>query len=279
MPKSPKTIYQSGRTLEQLKNHYEVEKSLAKKLLNAPKEARKKIVLTMYDELFEKVPDHPRLTRREDPESTEAYIKDKYRLIGKHLNSSVVFLDFAPGDCKFAYDVCKRVNYVYGIDISDQRAAQDRPPANFKHIIYDGYSVDIGENTIDVAFSDQLLEHLHPDDMKDHLKLALRVLRPWGIYLFRTPHNYSGPHDISGYFSDIPEGFHLKEWTFTEFFQLMKTLPFSSFSGCLMMKGRRIVLPYYVLMVYEYLLALLPKKFRKALCTRILCEVIIIAKK
>lgn len=53
-----------GRTEEQLRNHYLVEKSIAERLKRANREERKRIYREMYDELFRKVPDHPRLTRR-----------------------------------------------------------------------------------------------------------------------------------------------------------------------------------------------------------------------
>jgi hypothetical protein len=52
------------RSYEQVLNHYLVEKAIADKLKEANREERKLIYETMYDELFEKVPDHPRLKRR-----------------------------------------------------------------------------------------------------------------------------------------------------------------------------------------------------------------------
>ncbi len=53
----------SNRSYSQVLNHYHVEKSLASQLKNANRESRKHIYRSMHDELFSKVPDHPRLVK------------------------------------------------------------------------------------------------------------------------------------------------------------------------------------------------------------------------
>jgi 2-polyprenyl-3-methyl-5-hydroxy-6-metoxy-1,4-benzoquinol methylase len=206
-----------GRTYQQVKNHYLVEKSIADRLKAASREERKLIYSGMYDELFQKVPDHPRLTVRSSEQLTRSENKNKLKLIKKLLNPDTVFLEFAPGDCRFAFETAKYVRKVYGVDISDQIGEVDKLPENFNLIIYDGYQLDgIEANSIDLIFSDQFIEHLHPDDTFLHFELAFSLLKPGGKYIFRTPHAFSGPYDVSMYFSDIPQGFHLKEWTYSE---------------------------------------------------------------
>lgn len=51
------------RTRKQVENHYLVEKAIAERLKAASREERRLIYSTTYDELFARVPDHPRLTR------------------------------------------------------------------------------------------------------------------------------------------------------------------------------------------------------------------------
>ena len=80
-------------------------------------------------------------------------------------------------------------------------------------MVYDGYTLPLDDACHDVVFSDQLIEHLHPEDTELHFGLVHRLLAPGGTYLFRTPHALCGPHDVSRWFSDTPQGFHLKEWT------------------------------------------------------------------
>jgi SAM-dependent methyltransferase len=196
-----------NRSYEQVKNHYLVEKSIAERLKSANRKERVKIYQGMYQELFRRVPDHPRLTRRNSSEISQWAVKNKFNLVKQHLNSSLIFLEFAPGDCKFLLEISKFFTRTIGVDISDQRDQCDRSSI-LELIIYDGYHLDqVKNDSIDIVFSDQLIEHLHPDDTSHHFKLVYRILKPNGKYIFRTPHAITGPHDVSRYFSDIPVGF------------------------------------------------------------------------
>jgi len=219
------------RTFEQIRRHYEVEKSIAERLKQASREKRKEIFPIMYDELFAEVPDHPRLMQRESIEKIQVTNEQKLQLVKKYLNDFTVFFEFGPGDCNFAFEVCKCVKKVYAVDISDQRGIDYSAPKNFKLILYDGYNLDMESDSVDVVFSDHFIEHLHPKDVEYHFQLVKRILRENGLYVFRTPHAFFGPHDISKYFSNVPEGFHLKEWTHSEIEEILKKLNYTSWCG------------------------------------------------
>lgn len=254
----------TDRSFEQIKTHYLEEKILAQKLIKSSREERKQIYSTMYDELFSKVPDHPRLTRRSSNNLTESANKDKFAIINKFLHKSDIFAEYAPGDCKFTIEVAKQVKFAYGIDISDQRNPMDTFPDNFELIIYDGYNLDkIKSNSIDIIFSDQLIEHFHPDDTKLHFELVFRILKKGGKYIFRTPHAQTGPHDISQYFSDVAEGFHLKEWTYTEINKMLMEIGYSSFWTFWNAKGIDLRVPYAYFAICEKMLSLFPKKYTR----------------
>lgn len=92
----------ANRTIDQVTNHYLVEKAIADRLRTVDRAERKRIYATMYDELFAKVPDHPRLARRSSETLTNAANDKKWSVAGGFLHSSDVFLEFGPGDCKFA---------------------------------------------------------------------------------------------------------------------------------------------------------------------------------
>jgi SAM-dependent methyltransferase len=217
-----------GRTYEQVEHHYLLEKALAERLKQADREERKQIYATMYEELFREVPDHPRLTQRASGSETRRRIRSNLAFIGRFLSTSCVFVEFAPGDCKLLMAVAPLVRQAFGVDISDQHAKQDRLPANLRLIVYDGYMVEgIAPGSADIVFSDQLIEHLHPDDIKLHFEQARRVLKDGGKYVLRTPSALSGPHDVSVYFSGTPQGFHLKEWTYGELVPLLRAVGFS----------------------------------------------------
>ena len=219
-----------NRTVEQITNHYQVEKVLASKLKAADtKEDRKKIYASMYDELFSLVPDHPRLTKRADFKESAKKVKHKMALLRRFLNSDDTFVEFAPGDGRLLKCAAAYCKHALGVDISDQRDKAEAFPANTDLIVYDGYDLsEIEDDSVDVVFSDQLIEHLHTDDVDLHFSNIKTMLKLGGKYIFRTPHAYSGPHDISQYFSANPECFHLKEWTFIDADNLLVDGNFSS---------------------------------------------------
>src|SRR6266511_2835190 len=147
-----------NRTFEQIKNHYLVEKAIAERLKSSSREERKLIYATMYNDLFRQVPDHPRLTQRNDEQLTRIANETKLALVREFLNPSSVFVEFASGDCRFAMEVAKHVTTVYAIDISDQRGQSNEIPGNFTLIIYDGYHLEeIEGGSVDIMFSYNLI--------------------------------------------------------------------------------------------------------------------------
>ena len=83
----------------------------------------------------------------------------------------------------------------------------------------------------DCIYSNDFLEHLHPDDARLHLAEAFRVLKNGGYCLCYTPGRGSGPHDITKAF--YPQGFgfpsrgsHLKEYTFDELTSVASSVGF-----------------------------------------------------
>jgi SAM-dependent methyltransferase len=270
----------TNRSYEQILNHYLVEKSIANRLKKSNREGRKLIFETMYEELFSKVPDHPRMTRRNSEQLTAIANKNKFSIVHRFLDKSLVFAEFAPGDCRFAVEVAKHVKYVYGIDISDQRNPTDSFPENFNLIVYDGYNLnEIESNSIDIMFSDQLIEHFHPKDTKFHFELVHRILRVGGKYVFRTPHLLSGPHDISQYFCDEPECFHLKEWTYTEIKTILTDLKYSGFHTRWHGKGIDLRLPYKYFAMCEQILGLFPKRYIKKVAKYLIPSLYVVAVK
>ncbi|WP_395747307.1 class I SAM-dependent methyltransferase [Prosthecobacter sp.] len=219
---------ETPRTPERLRHHFEVERELAQKMRQSTRTERTQLFKTLYSELFARVPDHPRLTRRDTPESSRRKVESQLRLLRPFLNRDTVFLEFAPGDCRLASTVAAEVRRAVGVDISDQRAAGDAVPENFELMVYDGYELALPDATADVIFSYQFLEHLHPDDVDAHFAMARRLLKPDGVYVFDTPHRYSGPHDVSRHFGHELVCFHFQEWTFREMRAILRRHGFSA---------------------------------------------------
>ena len=257
------------RPIERVRHHFEVEKELAQRLMNAPREKRTELFRTMYGELFERVPDHPRLVRRDTEEDCRKAVAARMSLLKGHLEGVESFVEFAPGDCRLAFEVCKHVRRVDAIDISDQSGDSSDNPENFNLIVYDGYNVDLPVGAADMAFSYQFIEHLHPDDIPLHFEMAVKLLKPGGKYIFSTPHRFSGPHDISAHFCTTPEAFHLKEWTFRELADVARKAGFSKWYTYRFGKARMNALANAATLFAESLVGLLPRPLRWKISDRL----------
>lgn len=263
-----------GRTPEQLWHHFEVEAALAEQLRATTRQGRTELFREMYDLLFDQVPDHPRLSRRADPEATRLANGDKLSLLRGLVQPSTSFVELAPGDGHFCAFVAALADLAMALDISDQRSAETAAewPSNASFVLFDGFTVPDGlGGMFDVAFSDQLLEHLHPDDVAEHLRLVRELLRADGTYVLRTPHAASGPWDISRYFMDEPRGFHLQEFNYRSLHGELRRAGFTRVVF-LRRNGSR-GLPFVPLAAFETVVARLPRRVRTWVADRALTSI------
>jgi SAM-dependent methyltransferase len=248
-----------------LRRHYEVERELADRLRAAPADARPALYRALYNELFSRVPDHPQNVWKDSPAQQAARTGEQFRLLGPFLSAESTYLEVGAGDCHLARTVAGRVAKAYGVDVSDLISATDERPANFELLITDGTSVPLADAQVTVAYSNMLVEHLHPDDFATHLREIHRVLAPGGVYVCRTPHRFAGPTDISGYFDQEATGFHMKEYSFRELDTRFRTAGFRSVGIRARVKGKAIAAPTPLVRLAEVGLGILPYRSRKAL--------------
>ncbi len=270
---------EDNRSLESFRRQYEVEKDLHGRLMNSTRAERTKLFAELYDELFRRVPDHPRLTRRDTEERSRRAVAARMNILRPHLGGVKTFMEIAPGDCRLAYEMCQHVEQVIALDISDQSGGQQNAPKNFHFETYDGYTLNLPDNSVDMAFSYQFLEHVHPDDHADHFRTVLRVLRPGGVYIFDTPHKYSGPHDASFIFADEAEGMHLREWTYREMDELVRRVGFREAWTYRFGRCRPSGLWNALTFGLEACVGALPVKLRKAISKRLFLGVTMLVRK
>jgi len=252
------------RTLEQVKEQYVIEKELALRLRNATKKERRYLYTTLYDELFRRVPHHPQLTRKADPKARSEAVSERVRLLRGFLNPKFTFMEVGSGNCELVFNIAKFVKQVYAVDVSEEITNSPRHPKNFKLILSDGCSIPVPDNSVDMVYSNQLMEHLHPDDALEQLRNIYRAITPGGVYLCITPNRLSGPHDISKYFNhEVATGFHLKEYTTMELTKMFKTAGFSKVFVLINLKGILLELPVFSVRWIEELLIRLPRLLSK----------------
>jgi SAM-dependent methyltransferase len=251
--KIPESEYRSA---ERLYYHYQVERELGDRLRNAAKPERAQLYRSVYDELFRRVPDHPQVTAP-DRAAHQVKVRSQLRLIEPFLNPSTVFLEIGGGDCALSFLVAPRVKQAYGLEITDHLVPQTAPP-NFQLVLSDGSSIGIPANTVDLAFSFSVVEHVHPDDIIQQLAEVHRVLKPGGIYYCVTPNRLLGPHDISCYFDTEATGLHLKEYTVGELSKLFRDAGFRELWVEKTWRSHRVRVPAVAMRTAEGILGALP---------------------
>jgi len=251
-----------SRTAAQIREHYEIEKEIAERLRGSTFEERKNLYTEAYDELFRRVPHHP-LLNDYAPADKQRRIAKETAMLRRFVDRETIYLEIGPGDCTLAAEVAKSVKKVFAIDVSSEVTKNLNAPANFELILSDGSSVPLATGSVDVAFSNQLMEHLHPDDSRAQLENVFRALKTGGIYFCITPNRLSGPHDVSRAFDATATGLHLKEYTVTELAALFRRAGFSKTRVYTGIAG--IMLPVLPYRIAEALLDLLPHTLRKLL--------------
>lgn len=255
------------RTEQEIRMHYEIEKSLASKLRNASKDERCTLYTSLYEELYRRVPNHPQLTQKKCSEQQLKAVNKQMDLLEDFLDKNKSFLEVGPGDCALAFHATKFTKEVYAVDVSTTVTESFNIPNNFKLLISNGCNIPVPNNSIDIIYSDQLMEHLHPDDAHDQLKNIHLALAPRGVYLCCTPSRLNGPHDVSYYFDTVATGFHLMEYTITDLSKLFKKAGFKYLTIYIRTRGKYVEFPISVAIWCERVLELLPRILRQFLVT------------
>ena len=255
------------RSASQVREHYTIERELAERLRTAPAEQRAALYGEVYDELFRRVRHHPQLTasrgeRRAERERSVAY---QWALLRRFLAPGHAFAEIGAGDCALALRAAQVARRVFAVDVSEQLTRIARRPANLEVRLTRGAAVPVETGAVEVAFSNQLMEHLHPEDAAEQLREIHRSLAAGGVYVCITPNRLSGPHDVSRHFDERATGLHLREYSAGELRALMREAGFREvrfFAGA---RGRYVRVPYAVLALAESVLEALPARLRKAI--------------
>ena len=250
------------RTIEQLKEHYEVEKELSSRLRNASTEQRRLLYQSQYDELYKRIRHHPSLMRKNSPQDMKKAAHSQMLFLKRFLHPRTVLMEIGAGNCGLAFTAAKLVKRVYGIEVSAVITECAEKPENFELIIYNGTDIPLPDNCVTLAYSHQVIEHLHPDDAYGQMQNIYRILAPGGIYVCVTVNRLNGPHDISKYFDKEATGFHLKEYTITELSNLFKKIGFTKIHSYVGAKGLYVKIPLPVIRIYEFILELFPYSLR-----------------
>ncbi|MBG1269810.1 class I SAM-dependent methyltransferase [Nostoc sp. WHI] len=228
--------------------HWELEKDLTKKLLKSNSENRWEVFERAYTDIYSKLQLQNSLLKKSRPtlekkdESVDKYETwieiigsppKKIYEIGSGKGEMIAYFAICGFECK-ATEITKERGSKY--------VTEPSPCLSWGNS--DGVHLDNFEPTefYDLVVSNQVIEHLHPDDLIVHLESAYKILIKQGRYIFTTPHCHTGPHDISAVFGyDTPQGMHLKEYTYKELCNSLKLSGYKRISCAVPAKVKKIL--------------------------------------
>ncbi len=205
-----------GRTYEQVWEHYAAERSLAERLRNSELSDRVTLYRKVYNELFNRVPHHPQLTRKATEDELRVELERQRSFLDRHVKPDDRLLEIGAGDCSLSRQMARLYKHVIAVDVSECISASAQWPNNCEFRQTDGTRLPVESASVDVVYSNQLMEHLNLDDAVAQLREIARVLKASGCYVCVTPNRAAGPWDVSVYFDEAARGLHLREYSVDE---------------------------------------------------------------
>ena len=127
-------------------------------------------------------------------------------MLKPHLIPENTFLGVGAGDCALSQRIAPLVRKAYGLEVSAELTHGIQNTARFELLVADRSDIPLPDNSIDFAFSFQLIEHIHPEDVIDSMREIHRVLRPGGIYSASRPTAFPDPTIFPATSAGMPLG-------------------------------------------------------------------------
>lgn len=207
--------------------HFQLERKLANQLKGTTTEQRRVLYGKLYNDLFSTFPEIPEGLNISKDDRLAWQLKLMKRLFSK----DKTVLEIGAGDCLLSKELAKHFKKIIAYEVADSIPFIEGKPANFELRIFNGIDMHEKPETVDIVYSNQVFEHLHPDDTMPLLKAYHSYLTKGGKLVVITPHRLTGPHDISRDFTKDAEGFHLKEYTYKEMKSVLSAAGFKKIKG------------------------------------------------
>jgi SAM-dependent methyltransferase len=202
--------------------HFVLEKKLADELRGSTLDQRRTMYNSVYTKLFSTFPE---LSHNLD--QTEADRIDwQVKLVKRLFDKNKVFMEIGAGDCILSKALAPHFKKIIAYEVANSIPFIEGRPDNLELRIFNGFDMDAQPESVDIVYSNQVFEHLHPDDTLPLLQKYHSFLKKDGNLVVITPHILTGPHDISRDFTPDPQGFHLKEYTYKELRDQLKQTGF-----------------------------------------------------
>jgi SAM-dependent methyltransferase len=119
-------------------------------------------------------------------ESHKYKVGREFAFLERRFTPRTVFMEVGGSDCELALRAAGYVERVYAVEVSGQFLQSALLPCNLRLVLCDGVRIPVPEASVDVAWSGAFMDHLHPDDAREHLASIRRSLVSGGEYICVT---------------------------------------------------------------------------------------------
>jgi len=224
---------ETGVTAVSREEQLETESQLASRLLRAGDEERAQLYGAVYDEIWRM---HLPTLGMSAVTQTMGANPRLLPALERRAREGDRALELGCGTGYMALELAKRGRLMTAIDASRVvvetargNALQENVDVTF--VAVEGVNLPFSAESFELAFSIELVEHLHERDVPRHLAEVFRVLKPGGAYCFWTPNRLMevglaerfGVATAAAGAGDV----HLKEWLYGELAPLLRSAGFS----------------------------------------------------
>ncbi|MFA6000786.1 MAG: class I SAM-dependent methyltransferase [Thermoleophilia bacterium] len=200
--------------------HWRLERGLREELLCSNPGNRREVFERCYTRLYSELDWLNQFTDSASTEPPEKRFSDWLGVIGEPGDPPAKIFELGPGKGELIGILAARGFDCTASEITSERGGKwQEEQQNLRWVASDGVHLEryVEPESFDTVISSQVIEHLHPDDLDDHLHGVASILRTGGRYILSIPHVYAGPTDISSVFRcDHVHGMHLKEYKYLE---------------------------------------------------------------
>ncbi|MGY4234706.1 SAM-dependent methyltransferase [Bradyrhizobium sp. USDA 4449] len=234
---------------------FQKERELASMIRSASPEHRDRAYQQAYSEFYRLFP-----AFEQNDSMEESRVKTTLAFLERFIRGSRIVIEVGAGHCYLAEAVAKHASLVVALDVAPLVDSSNFP-SNLRHQVYDGKAIPVDANSADLVLSDNVLEHLHPDDALPQVDDMVRTLKTSGYIVILTPNKTNGPHDGSAGFTVNPEGLHLHEYTSLEIKRLLLRAGCKSVRAYIGAKGKYVAILPEIAAVVEWTASLFPRRF------------------
>lgn len=204
-----------------------IESQLARQLTTASSVERAKLYGEVYDRIYEM-----HLSR--DPDILDfGAQRSMLPLLERCSRPGEEVIEVGCGTGLLATELALRGRRVTGVDVSTvalaRAEARARAVPGVRFVHSQGTELPLPGDMAAFAFSVEVVEHMHEEDVGRHLREVHRVLRAGGIYWLVSPNriNHVTAAERFGVDVDATEDVHLKEWTHRELIVALRAAGFT----------------------------------------------------